>query len=208
MELIEITSWSDFKALVANKKLLMQYEDSAEWYRIFAPEASAILWKCAIAKGSEDADDFEDNFKSAANAPLEIKGTAGKPSRVSPSAQPIGTTEIWKGYHADNNSDNVFYFDIEFDTDVWLRGGRVHCDEAVCGESIVADIVLKSDNTVVKAAIIDSIYIAPGHQVEFMSEESLLLPSYLKLRVKYTKGQSQTSARCVTAVAQFFKPDA
>lgn len=207
MEIMELGSWDLFKSLVSSKKLLIQYTEDSTGYQLSASEAGMFLWRYRILKDTDDATDFETNFKSSANAPLEIKASVGKPIRVAPSAQPVDTTESWKGFHVDNDQDNYFYFDIEFSTDVYLRGGKVHCKEAVCGEMIDVDVVLKSDNTPVKEGLLTTVPIIADHWITFMSEESLLLPSYLKLRVKYTKGSSQTSARCVTAIAQFFKPD-
>lgn len=77
MQTIEITSWSEYKELAETKKLLLQYEESDEWYRIYAQESSAFLWKVSIPKGSDDAADFEDHFKSSANKPLEYRSVDG-----------------------------------------------------------------------------------------------------------------------------------
>ena len=74
MQLMLVNSWASFKTLVTNKVLLMQYSEDVRNYDIFATEAQAFMWNISLLKGSSDATDFENNFKSEANAPLMING--------------------------------------------------------------------------------------------------------------------------------------
>ena len=62
---MEITkSWVDFKAIVSNKNLHLQYDEPSQkdYYNIFSMDGF-ILYKCILEKGSSDASDFETNFK-------------------------------------------------------------------------------------------------------------------------------------------------
>ena len=74
MQIMSVNSWSDYKTLVTNKTLLMQYSDDGNTYNIFAPEAQTFLWNISLLKGTSDATDFENNYKSAANAPMMLLG--------------------------------------------------------------------------------------------------------------------------------------
>lgn len=207
MQNINVNSWSDFKTIIAAKQLSIQFSEVENYYDVFAPEAASLIWAITLLKGTDDAIDFENNFKAAANSPLEIKGDPGKPIRVATSAQPMGTTESWKGYHHESAAGETgFVFDLGFDQDVWLRGGEIYSDDCNCEDSISADIVLKSDpTTIVFPKMLDTIYLMPNTMIKFLSSESMLLPSTLMLRATYTKKSGDTGARCLSAVLDFFK---
>jgi hypothetical protein len=73
MQIMDLTSWTDYKALVSSKALLLQYSDKGDYYDIYAPEDSSFLWHFALPKdGGSDVTDFETNYKPTANAPLEF----------------------------------------------------------------------------------------------------------------------------------------
>lgn len=88
MQTMNVPTWSAFKTLVSDKSMLMQYSESATTYDIFAAEAQTFLWNTCLLKGSSDATDFENNYKSAANAPMTIGGGTVQ-------AHIIGETQIF-----------------------------------------------------------------------------------------------------------------
>jgi len=204
---MNVLSWSDFKTLASNKKLLMQYSDDGTNYEIFASEHGEFNWHITLSKGTSDATDFENNFKSAANAPLETKSDAGRPERVAPSPQPNNTTEKWKGFHIEIAAeDTTAVFDISFDTDVYLKGGIIYSDDCDCEDYVKADVVLKSNPAyVVQADLLKDVYMLPNLIIPFMSSECMYMPATVMLRVTYTKGTPTDTARCISAMADYFK---
>ena len=75
MHPIHLESWSDFKALVVSKSLLMQYKNTVGWYEVYAAEAGEYLWRHNIAKDSGvDQTDFEANYMPSANARIGQPG--------------------------------------------------------------------------------------------------------------------------------------
>ena len=83
---MEINSWADYKTLVANKVLKIQFTEFVDRYDLYSPEGQAFIWRISIAKGTSDSTDFETNFKSSANAPLMIGGAPIESPNVSESA--------------------------------------------------------------------------------------------------------------------------
>ena len=207
MKTIGINSWSDFKSLVSVKQLLIQFTEGPATYEIYAPEAQTFLWEICLLKGSADATDFEQNYKTTSNQALEIKGGAGKPDRVAASAQPIGTTESWKGFHHESPAgESSFTFDIWIGASVYLRGGHIYSDDCTCEDYVSADIVLKDDPTVILVPkILDQVYLLPNTLIPFVSEESMEMPAVAMIRATYTKKTGDTSARCLSALMDFFK---
>jgi len=207
MQRMEISSWSDFKALVSSKKLLIQYTDTGTNYEVFAPEAGEFLWQTALVKGSDDATDFETNFKSTANAPLEIKADYGRPERIAPSPQPNNTTEMWKGFQlfldTDDESGTI---DISFSANVYLKGGEIYSGDCDPEDKIKVDVVLvSSPTTVVTADLLKDVYMLKDYPIRFMSSECMWLPSTAMLRVTYTKKSGDTTTRSISALADYFK---
>jgi hypothetical protein len=80
---MNVASWSNYKTLVSNKLLLIQYSETNTHYEIFAPEGNAFLWAFTLLKGTSDATDFENNYKASANQKL---GSDGMPM-VAPNFQ-------------------------------------------------------------------------------------------------------------------------
>jgi hypothetical protein len=74
MQIMNVATWSDYKTLVADKSLLLQYSETSTTYDIYAPEAQTFLWNICLLKGTSDATDFENNYQAAANAPMTIGG--------------------------------------------------------------------------------------------------------------------------------------
>jgi hypothetical protein len=209
MKEIQSLTWTDYKALIATKKLLIQYSENQNAYDLFAPEGQMFLWSYSIAKdGGADQTDFETNFKPTANAPLENKADFGRPDRVAPSPQPNNTTEKWKGFHLEMGTDvTSATVDIAFDVDVYLKGGILYSDDCDCEDYVKADVVAKANPAyVIKSNILKDVYMLPNSIIPFMSSECMFLPATVMLRVTYTKGDPTNTARCISAMADYFEP--
>jgi len=73
-------TWTELKALQSSKTLHLQYEemdDTPPRYFIFA-EDGQIIYTCKLLKGTEDATDFETNYKANSNQPIQEKDADGK----------------------------------------------------------------------------------------------------------------------------------
>lgn len=82
-------TWSQFKSVVSSKSLLVQYDDDGTMYTIFAIDNPivyvATLYKNSVpdapgfnqAQNDTDKSDFENNFRSAANRPIEPRTIEG-----------------------------------------------------------------------------------------------------------------------------------
>jgi len=209
MQIMNVATWAEFKSLVASKVMIPQYSESSTKYHLVAPESGILLWSYVLLKdGGSDVTDFENNYKSSWNKPLEIRPGVDKPIRVASSAQPLATTEHWKGFHATNDTDNEFTFDIAFSSNVWLRGGKVFSSDIKEGDRINASMVLvSSPTTVVHAEILNDVGMIPNVPIGFESAESLLMPTAVMLRVTVTKQGSEISTRTIHAICSYFQPD-
>jgi hypothetical protein len=210
MQEMTLTSWADFKALISSKKLLLQYTSGENAYQIYAPESYSFMWHIVLVSGTSDYADFEDNFKAAANAPLETKSDVGRPERHAASPQPNNTTEKWKGFHFDIPAEETTgVFDISFDTDVYLKGGILYGDVCSAHDYVTADVVVKAmPSVVVKADVLKTVYMMEGMKIDFMSSECMLMPSTVMMRVTYTKGTPTDTARSVSGMSDYFEPNA
>jgi len=62
----QIGYWQDFKNTVDSKQLLIQYEESELYYYLFAVD-DPVIYTYRLEKGTNDAVDFEQNYKPYAN---------------------------------------------------------------------------------------------------------------------------------------------
>jgi hypothetical protein len=66
-----LTTWSALKTLSASKAIAMQYVEEDRIYRVFVPD-SPIIFSTEILIGTDDATDFETNYKAKTNTPNAI----------------------------------------------------------------------------------------------------------------------------------------
>lgn len=195
MQSMSVASWSDFKTLVTNKKLLMQYSDNGATYDVFASEAGVFMWQYTLLKGSADGDDFDTNHKANANKPMEIRSAANRPMRVSASPQPDGTTEMWKGFVIDvADTDTEKYVDISFASTVYLRGGTIYSKDVEPEDKFKAEIQVIANGATVKTPMLDC-YMIPSEPVVVISPECMEFPNYLRLRVTFTPKATGTAKK-------------
>jgi hypothetical protein len=184
---MNLSSWADYKTLVSSKMLLMQYSETASTYHVFSSEANVFMWCISLLKGSSDGTDFENNYKSTINKPLENKAGAGRPERVAASPQPNNTVEHWKGYQIALTSGNQSaYVDVEFSADIYLKGGRIISLDVDEDDYVSVEARLKSNDAVYMPGLIETAYMLPNVALSFLSEECMLFPSILKLRITLT----------------------
>jgi len=197
MQPIDIASWTDYKALVANKKLLMQYEESEFWYRIYAMEAGAFVWQTAVQKGTADGDDFEDNHKATANAPIEIKAGVGRTERVCVSPQPNNTIEKWKGYEiACGDSDSSASIDVSFGTKIYLRGGEIKSKDVVNGDKFKVEIQMQIASvwTTIMTPMED-IFLLPNMREVVKGDDCMEFPTTYRLKITFTPVSTGTAKK-------------
>jgi hypothetical protein len=197
MQSMEIASWSDFKSLVASKKLLMQYSVGANSYDIFAPEANVLLWHVTVVSGTADYEDFEDNFMPTANAPLEIKAGTARVHRVSNSPQPNNTTERWKGYEiACGAEDSSASLDISFGTLIYLRGGMIYSKDVANGDKVKVEIQMQINSvwTTIMTPMED-LFLVNGMRVEVLSSECMEFATTLRLKITFTPVSTGTAKK-------------
>lgn len=78
MQIMTMTSWTDYKTMVAAKQLLIQYAEIDNFYDVYAPESDIFLWNIKIYKdGGASQIDFETNYKPFANKTQFAEGNYG-----------------------------------------------------------------------------------------------------------------------------------
>lgn len=199
------SSWSDFKSKVSAKSLLPQYTEWLDRYDIFAVEDN-VAWEYTLPKdGSSDQTDFETNYKSTYNQPLEIKSAAGRPVRVSASPQPLNTVEHWKGYQITVPAGQTSaYVDISFSSIVYLKGGYIVSADVDFDDYIQADILITANNAVYIPGIINTAYMIPNQPVSFESAESMAFPTSLKIRVTLITASADVTDTHANILVDYF----
>lgn len=214
---MKCASWSDFKTTcVVNKALLIQYEDLGTQYHIIAPEGNIIVWEITVNKISDDgtanpdATDFETNYKSTANKPLEVKAGAGRPLRVSASPQPINTIQKFKGFQltvpANATSATL---NISFPQDIYLKGGTIlTATPFAIDDTISLDGIYTAYNMIVIPKIIDGVFLplSVDQKMDFTSQESMYLASAFSLRITLNSpsGASVSTARVLNILMTYY----
>jgi len=207
MQIMNVSSWAEFKTLITAKKLLMQYSETPETYDIFGAEDKTFLWTYSLLKETDDATDFETNFKAEANFPLEIKATAGAALRIAPTPQPLDTTEKWKGYHIEMTTlETTKTILINFPVDVYLRGGSIFSENCDSEDYFTVDVVwTEHPATIIYPNLLEEIHMMKNVQLPFISAECMKFPTMLSLQITYYK-KNDLQIRSVSAIANFFEP--
>jgi len=206
---MDIVTWTSFKSMILSKALLMQYTQRDNIYDIYAPEAQTFLWHIVLAVDSDDAIDFDTNYKSACNKPLEIKAGAGRPIRAVPSAQPINTIQKFKGYQLIVAANaTTASLDISFATDIYIKGGVVFSPTGFeIGDSVSMDAIYIANGAVIVPKLLDTIYLQTNTTpLNFVSTESMSLPSACKLTATITcpNGATINTQRVLNIAVEYF----
>lgn len=197
MQEMTVSTWAEFESLVESKKLVMQYSEGSNEYEIYAPEAGVFLWHVTLIKGTEDGDDFEDNHKATANAPLEIKAGVGRTERKCVSPQPNSTTEFWKGYEVVcGASDSSKDIDITFASKVYVRGGRVVSKDVVNGDKFKVEIQMQISGTWTTILTpMSDIYLVANVPEEVKGDDCMEFPTTYRLKFTFTPASTGTEKK-------------
>ncbi len=199
-------SYTAFKTLVSAKQLLPQYVDTGSSYEVFAIE-SHICWECIVQKdGGSDQTDFETNYESTCNMPVEIKAGVGRPIRVSASPQPEGTVEHWQGYQLVLPAGQLSaYVDISFSHTVYIHGGYIISADTDLNDYVQADVLVVANSAEYLPGIINTAYMIPNAPVSFESAESMEFPTSLKIRVTLSTATANTADVHANILVDYFE---
>jgi len=205
MKEINLSTYSDFKAIVSSKSLLPQYHDVGNFYFLFAVESS-VCWQYSLAKdGGSDQTDFENTYRASCNQPLEIKAAAGRPLRVSASPQPLNTIQHWKGFQLVIPAGQTSaYLDISFASTIYLRGGNIVSPDVDFDDSVSVDVLLAANSAPYIPGIISNAYMIPSLPISFESAESMAFPPVVKLRVTVNIGAVQETDVHANILVNYF----
>lgn len=146
MQQMELSSWADFKSLIAAKGLLIQYSQFTNTYDIFGPEAGSFLWHYSmLMDGGNDQTDFETNYKSTANQPLEYRSKDGIPMIAS--AMFTDALGFWvdgsTGY-LQISAGQTSYATTNFSSIYKLNGVDIQWENANAGDYVNFDVGIYS----------------------------------------------------------------
>lgn len=200
--------YTTFWSLVTSKALMPQYIQGGDQYAVFALEGN-VSWETTVAiDGGANQTDFEANHKANCNKPLEIKAGAGRPIRVAASPQPINTTQHFKGYQfAVPASTTTSTFTVSFPSDVYIRGGHLYIDSinTIDSASVLScDAYYTAYDVNVVPGILDGVRLISGMKLDFLSAESMYLPSEYEFIFTITCGAGQTTAFNVNILVEYF----
>lgn len=190
MQLMEINSWSSFKSLIANKELSMQYTELEKRYDIYASEGH-FMWHCMIEKvspASSDQTDFENNYKSNANAKIYEPTIINGFRKYSSDADDLYRESIKNTVTANqtNNFDKKFTFDVYIYGGVYEVVGTPNDGDYLDIQVIDIDNVLGYGAGTVLATFVYKEYINTERKYnEITSEDGNKIPTGVYLRAKY-----------------------
>lgn len=194
MQLMAIDTWSNYKTLINNKELEMQYNEFGDRYDIFASE-SPFLWVITLLKNTSDATDFENNYKSNCNKQVHQVIHISGFRRYDSGAENLYRYSV-KDTATANDTKTI---DKKFTEPVYLYGGIYeivgNANDGDYLEIQVIDIdnVLGYGTNFVLATFVEKEYINIERKYnEITSEDGDLIPTGVYLRVKYTAAGSNT----------------
>lgn len=147
MQIMEVSSWDLFKNLISSKSLLLQYEEIDNYYSLFAPEAQMFLWHINITKETDEALDFEINFLSNSNKPLEYRSVDGLPKYAS--AMFVDNLSYWVDGSNGNltvASGQTGYLKTHFSIPFKLNGVDIHWENSNFGDYINFEVGIYNNN--------------------------------------------------------------
>jgi len=195
--------YAEFKAAITSRKLSWQYIEKGDSYFLFSIDG-VVEFNCVIPPVGSDATDFENNYKSGANKPIEVKGASDRPHRSSPSPQPADTVEVWQGYHITLDGITNTTYDISFPTNVYLHGGKAYSPDFQVGDKIQVDVRLQSNNAKVGEFCKD-VYVPDHVLLTLESPECSTLYYFCKLRVT-VETNGTTDPRNLFIWLDYFQP--
>lgn len=145
MKIVDL-DYSQFKSMITSKGLLLQYKETESQYELFAVELN-ISWESTLLKGSDDATDFETNYKATSNLPLEYRSVDGLPKYAS--AMFVDNLSYWvdgAGGSLTIASGQTGYSKTHFAFGFNLNGVDVHWEGANLGDYINFEVGVYNSN--------------------------------------------------------------
>jgi len=174
MKSIKIDNWSFFKdTVITKKKLGLQYTENNLNYFIFAGEAGIFFWEITLEKTSEDALDFETNYKTDANSPLEFRSEEGLIKFAS--AKFVDTLSFFPTGAADQlelSTATLGFIKYHFETLYTLAGVHAFWENASFGDFISLSVGVyttpNDENSFIEIAqFADQYKILGTHSIQF-----------------------------------------
>lgn len=131
-----ILNWSDFKTIVDNKELKIQYNETNDKYFLFAMDV--LEYQCILIKNADtktiigidsstevsNVTDFETNYKPTANDKLVNRDDRGNSIMTPTLDDSQGLMPKKQSYQFNANLGEINFFDIEITTEKRLSGGE------------------------------------------------------------------------------------
>lgn len=198
-------SYSQFKSVVAAKSLLAQYVEGVDRYDLFAIEGQ-VSWETSFLKdGGSDVTDFEANFKSTYNLPMEYRSTDGLLKVAS--AKFADSKSFWvdgTATQADLSAGQTKYVKKHFATDFTLAGVDARWDSSCWGDYIDFEVGFYTDEN--DEATFNSVMKFADHYMIYGTASRLFdVPTVKTVPTTVTIGQNTYNmyirAKCVNAGA-------
>ena len=179
---MNVQTWTQFKTLVVNKDLSIQYSEESNLYEIYASE-NGFIWHINLIK-DEGADivDFETNYKDNAN------------SSIATLLRPFAKDSVefkGEGKGGTITKDTTQNVDLKLTEDMYCDGGFLYASDAEFGDYIksqvidIDDILGYGENYVLKTWI-EKWYVIPNQIMHVKVNQGGAISANLYLRLKYT----------------------
>jgi len=188
MKNIKIDDWTFFKTtVITRKKLGLQYTENNLNYFVFAGEAGIFFWEITLVKNTEEALDFETNYKDTANSPLEFRSAEGLIKFASAkfvdtlSFFPTGATDQLELTEA-----TLGFIKYHLDTPYTLAGVHAFWENAAFGDFISLSVGVYStendENSFIEIGqFADQYKILGTHSIQFDVPTVKTIPSTINL---------------------------
>lgn len=134
---IQLPNWETFKQLINSKKLLLQFVPYENRYELYAGEGP-FIWRYSLTKSDiNELIDFETNYKTVANKPLEYRSRDGLQKIAS--SKFTDQLSFWLDGTVGNidvPANSSFYMKKHFDFPYILSGVDVHWYDANWGDKL------------------------------------------------------------------------
>jgi len=209
----KLCDWQPFKDKVINRNLSPQSNeeviDGIDYYVILAQDGF-LLFQCKIIIGSDEAIDFETNFKNIWNKQLTFADSTGI-SQVMTSARPVGTTTFFTSIDDNGNilefnfteNDTLITKDLTFNEDIWIKDGGINFENAPFGAYF--DVFLVHPQVGVVAKLCRNVLIYGTHILPINSEDKFLVSEGLIIRVNIYNGNIKVPFKATAWLEGFRK---
>lgn len=109
--------WSTFKSFIDVRNLSIQFLEHTSAYDLWATDG-IVTYLCDIYKGSSDATDFESNYKSDGNVPIERRNIDGRAIKHE-TPRPLGTYTYFTGTDDDHTDPHAVGGDSNVTSLIW-----------------------------------------------------------------------------------------